>query len=46
MPISLYDATVPTMIQMLGAVQGWIEKAKASDLPEEEIAQRLLAICV
>ncbi len=38
MPISLYDATVPTMIQMLGAAQGWIEKAKASDLPEEDIA--------
>lgn len=42
MPISLYDATVPTMIQMLGAVQSWIEKAKASDLSEEEIAKACL----
>lgn len=38
MPISLYDATVPTMIQMLGAAQGWIEKAKDSSLSEEELA--------
>lgn len=38
MPISLYDATVPTMIQMLSAAHGWIEKAKASHLSEAEIA--------
>ncbi|WAT18959.1 DUF1993 domain-containing protein [Aurantiacibacter sp. MUD11] len=38
MSFSLYQATVPTMIQMLQSAQGWIEKAKASDLSEEEIA--------
>ena len=43
MTISLYDATIPTMIQMLGAAQGWIEKAKASALSEEEIASACLA---
>lgn len=42
MPISLYDATVPTMIQLLGAAQGWIEKAKASDVSEETIATACL----
>lgn len=42
MPISLYDATVPTMIQMLNAAQGWIEKAKASDVSEETIATACL----
>ena len=43
MTISLYDATIPTMIQMLDAAQGWIEKAKASDLADEEIASACLA---
>lgn len=42
MPISLYDATVPTMIQMLGAVQGLIVKAKDSDIAEETIASACL----
>jgi hypothetical protein len=43
MPISLYEATVPTMVQMLGSAQGWIEKAKACDFSEEEIASACLA---
>ncbi len=43
MTISLYDATVPTMIQMLGAAQGWIEKAKACDYAEDEIASACLS---
>lgn len=42
MPISLYDATVPTMIQTLGAAQGWIEKAKTSDIAEETLATACL----
>lgn len=43
MSCSLYEATIPTMIQMLNAGQGWIEKAKASDLSEREIAGARLA---
>ncbi|RPF72137.1 DUF1993 domain-containing protein [Aurantiacibacter spongiae] len=43
MTFSLYQATIPSMIQMLAAGQGWIEKAKACDLSEEEIAQARLA---
>ncbi|WP_338240943.1 DUF1993 domain-containing protein [Aurantiacibacter hainanensis] len=38
MSFSLYEATIPTMIQMLNAAQGWIEKAKDSELSEEEVA--------
>ncbi|MWV27524.1 DUF1993 family protein [Aurantiacibacter rhizosphaerae] len=43
MTISLYDAIIPTMIQMLGSAQGWIEKAKASDLADGDIAAFRLA---
>ena len=43
MSLSLYEATIPTMIQMLHAAQGWIEKAKESDLDEAAIAQLKLA---
>ncbi len=43
MSFSLYEATIPTMIQMLGAGQGWIEKAKACDIPEAELAGLRLA---
>lgn len=42
MPISLYDATIPTQIQMLNAAQGWMEKAKASAIADEEIARACL----
>lgn len=42
MSFSLYEATIPTMIQMLNAAQGWIEKAKASDMAEEDIANACL----
>lgn len=38
MSFSLYEATVPTMIQLLAAGQGWIEKAMASDIADEDIA--------
>ncbi|MFB0613685.1 DUF1993 domain-containing protein [Aurantiacibacter poecillastricola] len=43
MPFSLYEATIPTMIQMLNAGQSWIEKAKACDIPDEDIAAARLA---
>ena len=43
MSFSLYEATVPSMIQLLAAGQGWIDKAKTSDLAEEEIAAARLA---
>ncbi len=43
MIFSLYEATVPSMIQLLAAGQGWIDKAKASDLAEEDIAGARLA---
>ncbi|MGB3795858.1 MAG: DUF1993 family protein, partial [Alteraurantiacibacter sp.] len=43
MTISLYDATIPTMVQMLGAAQGWIEKAKASSIDDTDIAASALA---
>lgn len=43
MTISLYDATIPSMIQILGSGQAWIEKAKDSDIAEEELmAARLI----
>ena len=42
MSFSLYEAVIPSMIQLLNAGQGWIEKAKASDIPEEKLAQASL----
>ena len=42
MTISLYHATVPTMIQLLGAAQGWLAKALDSGIPEEEIVEARL----
>ncbi len=42
MTISLYDATIPTMIQMLGSAQGWIGKAKSSDIAQEDLASARL----
>jgi uncharacterized protein len=42
MPISLHDAVVPTMLQMLGAAHGWIDKAKAHGLSEEALASACL----
>ena len=43
MSFSLYEATVPSMIQLLQAGQGWIEKAKDCDFSAEDIAAAKLA---
>jgi hypothetical protein len=42
MTISLHAATVPSMLQLLGAARGWIAKAEASGLPEEEVVSACL----
>lgn len=42
MSFSLYEATVPSMIQLLQAGQGWIEKAKGCGIAEEELADTRL----
>ena len=43
MPISLYAATVPSMIQILGAAASWIDSARGSTLSEEEVLGARLA---
>ena len=43
MPLSLHAATVPSMLQVLGAGKGWLDKARASTLGEEEIVSARLA---
>ncbi|KLI64139.1 DUF1993 domain-containing protein [Aurantiacibacter marinus] len=43
MSFSLYEATIPSMIQLLKAGQGWIGKAKDCDIPEEELAGARMA---
>lgn len=43
MPISLHAATVPSMLQILGAGKGWLDKAKASALSEDEVIEACLA---
>lgn len=43
MPFSLYEATLPSKLQILAAAQGWIEKARASDIAEADIAAAKLA---
>lgn len=42
MSISLHDSVVPTMLQLLGAGHGWIDKAKAHGLSEEALASGCL----
>ncbi|AKQ42543.1 hypothetical protein CP97_11635 [Aurantiacibacter atlanticus] len=42
MSFSLYEAIVPTMIQILQAGQGWIASAKSCGIAEEELAQTRL----
>ncbi|TIX51467.1 DUF1993 domain-containing protein [Alteraurantiacibacter aquimixticola] len=42
MPVSLHAATIPSMLQMIGAAKGWLDKAEDSDLSEEEIASACL----
>ena len=43
MPISLHAAVVPSWIQILNSGQGWLDKAAASGLPEQEIIGAKLA---
>ena len=42
MTISLYDAVIPSKLQVLRAGLGWLDKAAESGLPEEEIAEARL----
>ncbi|QZH76675.1 MAG: DUF1993 domain-containing protein [Erythrobacter sp.] len=42
MSFSLYEAVVPSMIQILVAGQGWIEKCKGCGTAEEELADAKL----
>ncbi len=42
MSFSLYEAVIPSMIQLLNAGQGWIEKCKACDIADEELANAKL----
>ncbi len=42
MTISLHAATVPSMLQLLGAARGWIDKAAASGLDEKEVISACL----
>ena len=42
MPISLHAATVPTMLQLLGAAHGWIDKASDHGLSETTMASSRL----
>lgn len=42
MSFSLYEAVVPSMIQILVAGQGWITKCKDCGTPEEELADAKL----
>ncbi|GAA0285717.1 DUF1993 domain-containing protein [Alteraurantiacibacter aestuarii] len=37
MPISLYAATIPSTLQIIGAARGWLDKAQASALSEAEV---------
>ncbi|KLE33919.1 DUF1993 domain-containing protein [Aurantiacibacter luteus] len=43
MSFSLYEAIIPSFIQVLNAGQAWVEKAKASGISEEELAAARLA---
>jgi hypothetical protein len=43
MTFSLYEATIPGMIRLLGCGRGWIDKAKASGMSATEIAGARLA---
>ena len=37
MPISLYSATIPSMLQIIGAAKTWLDKAEASPLANADI---------
>lgn len=43
MTLSLYAATIPSKLQILGAGRGWLDKAEASELSEQEILSSRLA---
>jgi hypothetical protein len=43
MPISLHGAVVPSMLQILGAGRGWLDKAGASGMTEDDIVNAKLA---
>ena len=42
MPISLHEAVVPTMLQLLASAHGWIDKAQEHGLGDEVLANRCL----
>ena len=42
MSFSLYEAVIPSMVQILNAGQGWLEKAKDCGIAEEELAEARL----
>ena len=42
MPLSLHAALVPTWLQILGASRGWLDKAMAHGMSEEELAEARL----
>ena len=42
MPLSLHAALVPTWLQILGASRGWLDKAMAHGMNEEELAEARL----
>jgi len=37
MPLTLYAATVPSMLQILGSGKGWLAKAQACDMAESDV---------
>jgi len=37
MPLTLYEAVVPSWLQLLNAAHGWLDKAAASGIAEEEL---------
>lgn len=42
MPISLHSAIIPSMLQIIDAGKGWLNKAAASDLSETELMEARL----
>ena len=43
MSISLHAATVPSMLQILGAAKGWLDKAESCTMTEDEVVKARLA---
>ncbi len=42
MTVSLHAATIPSMLQIIGAAKAWLDKAEASNLNEEEVVEACL----